>query len=52
MTTAERLAEIGALLATAVRRLRANRQRELADGAERERPCDSVDEAEHQQEVA
>lgn len=39
MSPEERLAELGSLLATAVRRLRL-RQKELADQADRERPCD------------
>ncbi len=53
MSPEERLAELGALLATALRRSRL-RQNELADPAEIERPCDSVDSPENpdDQEVA
>ena len=52
MSPEERLAELGALLATAVRRRRL-RQNELAGGGEAERPCDPVDTPEKpDQEVA
>lgn len=53
MTPAERLAELGALLATAVRRMRANPGNGLAGGADPERPCDPlVDTPESTKEVA
>ena len=41
MSPKERLAELGALLATGVQRHRL-RQKELADGGDSERPCHSV----------
>ncbi len=53
MSPKERLAELGALLATGVQRHRL-RQKELADGGETERPCHSVNTSESpdDQEVA
>ncbi len=53
MSPKERLAELGALLATGVRRHRL-RQKELADDPDGERPCTSVDtpESPDDQEVA
>ncbi len=53
MSPKERLAELGALLATGVRRHRL-RQKELADGGDSERPCLSVNtpESPEDQEVA
>ena len=42
MSPAERMAELGALLATGYRRYRL-RQKDLADGRQPERACDSVD---------
>ena len=53
MSPKERLAELGALLATGVRRHRL-RQKELADQADLEAPCDSVNtpESPDDQEVA
>ncbi len=47
MTPAERLAEIGALLATAVRRMQHSGEKELDDEVELERPCNSVDSSEN-----
>ena len=43
MTPTARLAELGALLATGLRRMRLSRETGLAEDGERERPCDSVD---------
>ncbi len=43
MTPAERLAEMGAILALAVRRMRHARETGLDDGPDVERPCASVD---------
>ncbi len=53
MSPKERLAELGALLATGVQRHRL-RQKDLADGGDSERPCLSVDtpESPDAQEVA
>ena len=53
MSAKERVAELGAILATGVRRHRL-RQKELADMAEPEAPCDSVNtpESPDDQEVA
>ena len=53
MSPEERLAELGALLATGVQRHRL-RQKELADGGDSERPCHSVNtpESPDDQEVA
>ena len=43
MAPAARLGEIGQILATGYRRARLSRQKELAESAESERSCDSVD---------
>lgn len=43
MSPEDRLAELGALLATGLRRARLSRETGLADCGERERPCVSVD---------
>lgn len=51
MSAAERLAELGALLATGYRRHRL-RQNELADAPEPEPTCDPVDGTENPKEVA
>ena len=53
MAPEERMAELGALLATGVQRHRL-RQKELADDTDGERPCTSVDtpESPNDQEVA
>lgn len=53
MSPEERMAELGALLATGVQRHRL-RQKELADGGDSERPCHSVNtpESPDDQEVA
>ncbi len=53
MAPEERMAELGALLATGVQRRRL-RQKELADGGDSERPCHSVNtpESPDDQEVA
>ena len=55
MAPAERLAELGEILATGYRRLRLSRERGLAAGAEPEAPCDQAvngNEAEPAKEVA
>ena len=48
MAPTGRLAELGALLTRAFRRLK-GRQKALAEGAETERPCDPVDSPENQE---
>ena len=55
MTAPERLAELGAILATGYRRVRLSREKGLAESAEPEAPCDQAvdgDGAEPAEEVA
>jgi hypothetical protein len=54
MSPKERLAELGSIFATGLRRMQISREKALADGGDAERPCLSVNtpESPDDQEVA